>query len=76
MWKIMSRVATVLSFISAFYLWVKVRKKIEEDPFYYYGDSMYRSDLNEEQTVEPPTMDDLDKQSESTVFQKDSSMVH
>ena len=45
MWKLLSTIATILSFISAFYLWSKVRKKIEDKP-YHYGDSLYRGEMH------------------------------
>lgn len=77
MWKPISTIATILSFASAFYLWVRVRKKIEEDPYYYYGDSMYRGDMKEEEYASaPPDMDDLVDQSGDPEFNYQSTMIH
>jgi|GEM_PF-6965247 len=73
MWKILSVIAAILSFVSVFYLWGRVRRKVEDDPYYHYGDSLYRGDEGDENHYTTPPTDIM----EETMEQEDApSMVN
>ncbi|MCP4296245.1 MAG: hypothetical protein GY786_11610 [Proteobacteria bacterium] len=77
MWKLLSTIATILSFVTAFYLWSKIYRKVEDDPYYHYGDSMYRGDMKKEDyDSTPPDMDDLENPAGNPIFDETSQVVH
>lgn len=53
MWRILSVIAGVASFIGIFLYWGKKRQSIEDDHYYLYGDSLHQGAL-EEKTVAAP----------------------
>ncbi|MDH5561767.1 MAG: hypothetical protein OEY59_13040 [Deltaproteobacteria bacterium] len=69
-------VAFVLSILAVFYLLNRFRQNLEDDPYYMYGDSLYKPEPPAEGTA--PEEDTKDKESHAGFAKKEeySSMVH
>ncbi len=78
MWRIISIVTGIVSFIAILFYWEKRQKAIADDHYYLYGDSLYQGASEEKVIHTPPPEDHLYSQytSEIDSGEEISSMIH
>ena len=52
MWRLLSVIAAVTSFVSVFLYWSKRKQLYEDDHYYLYGDSQYQELSNEDSKID------------------------
>ncbi len=78
MWRIISIITGVVSFIAILFYWEKRQQVIEDDQYYLYGDSLYQG-ASEEKVIHTPSPKDHIKSQYTSDIESDdeiSSMIH
>ncbi|MBT4290674.1 MAG: hypothetical protein HOD92_25385 [Deltaproteobacteria bacterium] len=74
MWRLLSVIAAVTSFVSVFLYWSKRKQLFEDDHYYLYGDSQYQEPPNDYSKIDKSSIANHSKIQEESV--KVSNLVN